>query len=209
MSTLECVTYHAVSMSFYTGYIRELFLNPLNVGEVVEPGAMSETGSLVCGAALRLTIKLDPDSFLITDAKFKATGCGYLIAAASVLTETLKEITIKEASTLPTLLEKVFTERLGEFPSEKKHCALLCRDALGAAITAFRTSSQTEWVDDEALICTCFGVSERTIENVIETSSLQTVAQVTRACNAGGGCGSCQPLIEDILDDYLRTRNQK
>lgn len=193
-------------MSFYTGRIRELFLQPLNVGEVAQPNAISETGSLVCGAAIRLTLKLDPDSHVIKDARFKATGCGYLIAAASVLTETLKDITIEEASGLPIILEGVFTEHLGMLPPEKKHCAVLCRDALGAAITLFRTSSQTEWAGDEALICTCFGVSETTIENVIESASLRTVEQVTSACNAGGGCGSCQPLIEDILDDYSRTR---
>lgn len=196
-------------MSFYEGRIRELFLHPLNVGEVLQPNTTGETGSLVCGASLRLTIKLDPDSRVITDARFKATGCGYLIAAASVLTETLKELRIEEASTLPTLLEDVFAEHLGIIPPDKQHCAMLCRDALGAAMTAYRTSSLVEWTGDDALICTCFGVSETTIENVIDSASLKTVEQVTIACNAGGGCGSCQPLIEDILDDYLRTRNHE
>lgn len=205
---LYLMPYHSSSMSIYTGRIRELFLQPLNVGEINEPSAMGETGSLVCGSALRLTIKLDPTSRFITDARFKATGCGYLIAAASILTETLKDITIDEAAVLPTLLERVFTDHLGKFPPEKQHCAVLCRDALGAAITLFRASSQTEWIGDEALICTCFGVSETTIEHVIESASLHTVDQVTAACNAGGGCGSCQPMIEDILDDYLRTRKQ-
>jgi NifU-like protein len=193
-------------MSYYSGKIRELFLNPLNVGENTQPDAVGQSGSIVCGAALRLTIGLSPASNKISDAQFKAGGCGYLIAAASILTETLKEITIEEASLLPTLLESVFEEHLGKFPPERQHCALLCRDALGAAMTAYRRSSLVEWKGDEALICTCFGVSETTIERVIESSSLSSVEQVTSACHAGGGCGSCQPLIEDILDDYLRTR---
>lgn len=196
-------------MSFYTGRIRELFLHPLNVGEINEPSAIGETGSLVCGAALRLTIRFDPTSQFVTDAKFKATGCGYLIAAASILTETLKEITLDEATVLPTLLERVFADHMDVLPLEKQHCAMLCRDALGAAITAFRTSTQTEWIGDEALICTCFGVSESTIERVIESGSLRSVEGVTVACNAGGGCGSCQPLIEDILNDHWRPINQE
>jgi NifU-like protein len=194
-------------MSFYTGRIRDLFLDPLNVGEVDQPDATGEIGSLVCGASLRLTMKFDTDSKRITDAKFKATGCGYLIASASVLTEMLKETTIEEASVLPTLLDTVFTDHLGPFPPEKQHCAVLCRDALGSAITLFRTSMFTEWTGDEALICICFGVSEKTIERVIQSASLRSIEQVTGACNAGGGCGSCHPLIEDILDDYLRTGN--
>ena len=195
-------------MSFYSGRINELFLGPLNVGDVLHPDATGESGSLVCGAAIRLTIKLDPLSRTVTNAKFRATGCGYLIASASILTEALKGATIDEASILPTLLEAIFAEHLGDFPLEKKHCAVLCRDALGAAMTALRTSSLVEWTGDDALICTCFGVSETTIERVIESASLQTVEQVTGACNAGGGCGSCQPLIEDILDDYLRTQTK-
>ena len=204
-----CTCVNSSLVSFYAGRIQELFLSPLNVGEADYSTATGEVGSLVCGASLRLTIKLDPSSRVITDARFKAAGCGYLIAAASILTETLKELTLEEASVLPTLLEGEFDEQLGKFPAEKRHCAMLCRDALGSAITAFRATSATEWVGDEALICTCFGVSETTIEGVIEAASLRTVEQVTAACNAGGGCGSCQPLIEDILDDYLRTRTHQ
>jgi NAD(P)H-nitrite reductase large subunit len=105
------------------------------------------------------------------------------------------------------MLDAVFTDHLGTFPPEKQHCAFLCRDALGSAITLFRTSTFTEWAGDEVLICTCFGVAEKTIERVIQSASLRSVEQVTSACNAGGGCGSCHPLIEDILDDYLRTGN--
>lgn len=194
-------------MSFYPKHINEYFLRPRNVGEVHEADAVGNTGSPVCGAAVRLTLRIDASSRKITEAKFKAAGCGYLIAAASVLTEILNDLTIAEATTLPTLLESIVAEQLGEFPLQKQHCATLCRDALGAAITAYRTSSQTEWNGDEALICTCFGVSEQTIERVIESAALHTVEQVTRACNAGGGCGSCHPLIEDILDDYWRTMN--
>jgi NifU-like protein len=58
----------------------------------------------------------------------------------------------------------------------------------------------TDWAGDEALICTCFFVSERTIEREIQTRGLATVAEVTRACNAGGGCGSCHQLIQEILE---------
>lgn len=193
-------------MSYYAGQVRQLFLHPRNVGEVHEADAIGDTGSLVCGAALRLTLKVDARSHHITEAKFKAAGCGYLIAAASVTTEFLSGITVEEATSLTAMLEDVIAEHLCDFPSEKQHCAALCRDALGAAMTGYRTSLQTEWTGDEALICTCFGVSEKTIEQHIQTDALHTIDQVTAACNAGGGCGSCHPLIEDILDDYWRTQ---
>jgi NifU-like protein len=195
-----------LQVSYYPPRINQLFLDPPNVGEVREPDARGDTGSIVCGAALRLTLKIDAASHRIVEAKFRAAGCGYLTAAAAVVTELISEITVEEAATLTPVLDELFVEMLEEFPLEKRHCAELCRDALGSALTGYRTSAQTEWIGDEALICTCFGVAERVIEATIESGALQSVNEVTRACNAGAGCGSCHPLIADILDDYWRTR---
>ncbi len=79
------------------------------------------------------------------------------------------------------------------------NCAALARDALLDAIREYSNAARDDWAGDEALICTCFFVSERTIEREIQTHGLTTVAEVTRACNAGGGCGSCHQLIQEIL----------
>ncbi len=188
-------------MSYYPARINEHFLNPRNTGEVSEADAEGEAASLTCGAILRLTLKIEPDSQLITDARFKATGCGFLIASASVLTETVKELAIGRAATLP---ETSITDWFDEFPQPKSHCAQLARDALLAALKNYHSRTREEWAGDEALICTCFGVSELTIEREIQAGSLRNLAEVTRACNAGGGCGSCHPLVEEILEDYWR-----
>jgi len=61
------------------------------------------------------------------------------------------------------------------------------------------------WNGDEALICTCFCVSERVIETEIAEKGLATVSEVIRACNAGGGCGSCHPLIQELLEASGKT----
>jgi NifU-like protein len=79
------------------------------------------------------------------------------------------------------------------------NCAALARDALLDAIREYSNAARDDWAGDEALICTCFFVSERTIEREIQIHGLATVAEVTRACNAGGGCGSCHQLIQEIL----------
>jgi NifU-like protein len=189
-------------MSFYTGQTQEHFLNPRNVGEVFNAEAVGSKGSFICGAFVRLTLNVDAGTYRITEAKFKAIGCGYLIAAASVVTETIKGLSIGEA----TNLSKVeITARLGEVPPHKTHCIALCHEALHAAAIHYRVTTLEEWIGDEALICTCFGVSENRIEDAIAARSLSTVEEVTGVCNAGGGCGSCQPLIQDMLDDYWRT----
>jgi NifU-like protein len=191
-------------MSYYPGSINDHFSNPRNVGEVEGEDAYGDTGSLVCGAVVRLSLKIDAASHMITAAKFKATGCGFLIASASLLTEIIKGMVLGDAAHLS---ESEIAEKFGAVvvPPDRLHCIALCCEALHEAAVHYRQTTLEEWAGEEALICTCFGVSEKTIERVIETRSLHTVKQVTGACNAGGGCGSCHPLIEDILEDYRRS----
>ncbi len=195
-------------MSFYPENINELFLAPLNVGETLNASAAGTVGSFTCGSVLRLTLKIDDSSHLIKEAKFKASGCGFLIAAASLFTEAIKGMKREDVARFcshPELLEDFFNEHFQHIPQERGHCFSLCRDALEAALNDYHNAVLEEWHGEEALICTCFGVSEKMIENVIKEKSLQSVFEVTEACSAGGGCGSCQPLIEDILDDYRRS----
>ncbi len=84
--------------------------------------------------------------------------------------------------------------------SEATSCVALASDALLNAIREYSNAARDDWAGDEALICTCFFVSESTIEREIQTRGLATVAEVTRVCNAGGGCGSCHQLIQEMLD---------
>ncbi|HEX8145140.1 MAG TPA: iron-sulfur cluster assembly scaffold protein [Pyrinomonadaceae bacterium] len=189
-------------MSFYPSSIQKHFDHPRHTGEVEGADAAGEAGSLTCGAVLRLSLRIDATARTIKEAKFKALGCGYLIACASALTETIREMPISKASVLS---ETAITDWFGGLPPERMHCAALCREALHLALADYHSAAYEEWAGEEALICTCFGVSEKSIERVIRTRSLRTIEQVTGACNAGGGCGSCRLLIEDILDDYWRT----
>ena len=190
-------------MTFYPSRIQEHFDAPRNTGDLLDADAVGEEGSLVCGAVVRLSLKVDAVAQTITDAKFKTLGCGYLIACASALTETIRDLPVSRAASLNT---DAITDWFGGLPPDKKHCARLCRDALHAALADYHSTMQEEWTGDEALVCTCFGISEQSIESVIRARSLRTIEQVTGACNAGGGCRSCHPLIEDILDDFWRTR---
>lgn len=87
---------------------------------------------------------------------------------------------------------------VGNIPNHE-HCPRIACEALVAAIREYSNAARDDWAGDEALICTCFFVSERTIEREIQQHGLTTVAEVTRATNAGGGCGSCHQLIQEIL----------
>lgn len=191
-------------MSVYQGQVRKHFLSPRNIGEVAEADAVGDVGSLQCGSVVRFTLRIDPASQRITEAKFKAAGCGVLVACASFLTERLQELTIGEAARLS---EEDLINAIGVVEPAKRQCITLCVEALYEAALDYRSKTLEEWTGEEALICTCFGISEKTIEREISTRSLNSIEQVTRACNAGAGCRSCHPLIEDILDDYWRTKS--
>jgi NifU-like protein len=190
-------------MHCYSGLAKEHFLNPRNVGALNGEAFVGRAGSFTCGAVVRVSLQID-EAQRIAEAKFKAAGCGYLVASSSFLTEQIQGKTTGEAAALAQSPASAISGPLGGFPEEREHCAALACEALLSAISRYSDSVRDEWSGDEALICTCFCVSETTIEREIETKGLRTIADVTKACRAGGGCRSCYSLIEDILADCRR-----
>ena len=186
--------------------VKQLSINPKNVGAVGGAEFVGKAGSLTCGATLRFSLAID-ESQRITDAKFRSAGCSYLVAANSLLTEQVKGRSTGEAAVLAQDPESSLIKMLGNCPTERAHCVLLACEALISAVKAYSDVVREEWPGEEALICTCFGVSERTIEREIRAGGLRTIEEVTRTCNAGAGCQSCYPLIEEILTQYSRERD--
>jgi NifU-like protein len=186
---------------FYPEKISEKFYAVGNVGSATSANAVATSATFVCGAGLRFSLRIEKDTKKIVEAKFKTSGCAYLIASADVLAEQLRGKKLNELSGLDKSgLQAQIKRELDEFPENRKHCLELCLETLQLAFADFRNSQIEEFTGEKALICTCFGVSEETIENMIKQKSLETVEDVTEASNAGGGCGSCQPLIQEILD---------
>jgi NifU-like protein len=165
------------------------FFNPRNVGDANEPRFVGRSASLTCGAHVRFSIQVD-EGHAISQARFRAAGCSDMVAAASLLTERVTGLSTAEAAEIT---------QHGALEGVDPRCAALACDALLDAIRDFSNAARDDWAGDEALICTCFFVSERTIEREIQARGLTTVAEVTKACNAGGGCGSCHQLIQEIL----------
>ena len=193
--------------NFYPEKISERFNQPKNVGDAKNANAVGTNATFVCGAVLRLTLRIEKDTKEIIEAKFKTNGCGFLIASADVLTEKIVCKKLNELHGLDkSVLRDVIESELERFENHRAHCLSLCLETLQNAFADFRASQVEEFAGEKALICTCFGVSEETIENSIRENSLETIEEVTDACDAGGGCGSCQPLIADILDVYWRER---
>lgn len=179
-------------MNVLSPLVAQEFLNPLNVGAIDGPDGLGEGASLVCGALVRITLRIADKK--IVDAKFKAIGCQLLVASASIITQEVRGKTTAEAAQIAR-------------SHSSKQCAAPCCAALVSAIASYSDSVRDEWTGQEALICTCFGVSEVEIEKEVGSASLRTVEEVTRACRAGAGCRSCYPLIQEILDVHWREKS--
>lgn len=181
----------------YTDKVMDHFLNPRNAGEMENPSAVGEVGSLACGDALRLFLKID-DKGVIQDARFQTFGCASAIASSSVLTEILKGKTVEEAE---KLTNKDIAAYLGGLPKEKMHCSVMGEEALAAALKNWRGEAAPSPAVEGRLVCKCFGVTEETIRRAIRENDLKTVEDITNFTKAGGGCGECAPELEAILAD--------
>jgi len=179
----------------YTEKVKEFFLKPKNIGEVENPDAVGDVGSIVCGDALKLTLKIDKETNKIVDAKFQTFGCASAIASSSALTELIKGKTIDDALKISN---QDIAEFLGGLPQEKMHCSVLGREALEAAVANYRGIPKA--VEEEGrLVCKCFNVTEEKIRKVAIENHLTTVDEITDYTKAGGGCGECRGEIEAIL----------
>lgn len=168
---------------------------PKFAGESENTNAVGTGASFVCGSFVRFYLEIEGK--IIKAAKFKSNGCGFAIAAADVLAEKIVGKNLTELHGLNDL--KIETE-LGKFPANRKHCLEICVDALSQAFADFRASQIEEFAGEKALICTCFGVSEETIEKIIIENEIESVEEIGEICNAGTGCGSCQFLIQELID---------
>lgn len=190
-------------VSYYPVKIEELFRSPEHVGAIENPAATGSAGARECGAVARLSLEIDPVDHLIGAARFRSSGCGYAVAALELLCSMLNGTTVPDAASLlgsDRAWNTFVIEQLGEVELGRRHCLALARDTLAATLRDHRSNYPEHAPGEEALICTCFFVSERTIEAAVRDHALTTIDEVTQSCRAGGGCGSCHPLIAEIID---------
>lgn len=155
----------------YTDTVKEHFLHPKNIGEIENPDAVGEVGSIVCGDALKLYLKVDKETGKIIDVKFQTFGCASAIASSSALTELVKGKTLDEALKISN---QDIAEFLGGLPKEKMHCSVMGREALEAAIANYRGQPLAP-KEEGRILCKCFDVTEEKIRKVAIENHLTTV----------------------------------
>jgi nitrogen fixation protein NifU and related proteins len=121
----------------YSNKVLDHYNNPRNVGSLDKSSPDVGTGMVgapECGDVMKLQVKVNPDTGVIEDAKFKTFGCGSAIASSSLATEMLKGKTVDEALSIKN------TEIVNELslPPVKIHCSVLAEDAIKAAISDYK-----------------------------------------------------------------------
>lgn len=127
-----------------------------------------------------------------------------MVAAADVLAGVIDGRHLADLHGLDAeRLGSSISEALGAVPADRAHCLEVCIGALRAAFAAYRSKCVEEFRGEKALICTCFGVTEDTIELCVEKDPGITVDEIGVKYRAGSGCGSCRMLIQEIIDDRM------
>jgi nitrogen fixation NifU-like protein len=117
----------------YSDKVVDHYNNPRNVGTLDKSSSEVGTGLVgapECGDVMRLQIRVNPETQVIEEAKFKTFGCGSAIASSSLATEWIKGRTVEDALAIKN------TDIVKELslPPVKIHCSVLAEDAIRAAI---------------------------------------------------------------------------
>jgi len=126
----------------YSDKVLDHYSNPRNVGSMDKSSADVGTGLVgapECGDVMKLQIKVNRDTNVIEDAKFKTFGCGSAIASSSLATEWVKGKTVDEALSIRNM--DIVKEL--SLPPVKIHCSVLAEDAIRAAIGDWKKKQQT------------------------------------------------------------------
>ena len=118
-------------MALYSDKVMDHFQHPRNVGKMEDADGIGEVGNAKCGDIMRMYIKVDPETQVITDVKFNTFGCGSAIASSSMATELIKGKTIDEAL---AVTNKQVVEALGGLPAYKLHCSVLAEESIKSAV---------------------------------------------------------------------------
>jgi NifU-like protein len=178
----------------YTDKVKDHFLKPRNVGELEGANAIGESGSLNCGDALKLYLKVNENERIV-DATFMTFGCASAVASSSALTEIIKGMTLNDAA---KLTNDDISDYLGGLPKAKMHCSVMGQSALKKAIADFRGVQILAKPGE--MVCECFDVTDLEIIEAVKTNGLKTTEDVTNYLKAGGGCGGCLDRIEEVIE---------
>lgn len=209
----------------YSDKVVQLFMDAVkgadgtHMGEVENPDGYGEHGSMICGDTLRFTFRVkkhptDPTQDIITEARYLTFGCTSAIASSEALC-TLLEHKKKTPIEALQVSNEDLVDFLGGLPEQKIHCSVMGAEALQSAVAdwahkrgvdlaAIVPDKVHEDEDEGRIVCNCYSVTEPYLRRKIRELGLRSIAQITHALKAGGGCTACHHApggLQDLLDE--------
>lgn len=189
----------------YTDKVRDYYRDPKHVGMIEDANAVAEVGSLSCGDALKIYLKIDENG-IIQDAKFQTFGCGSAVASAGALIDLIIGKNIEDAIKISN---QDIADYLGGLPEQKLHCSVMGQEALEAAYANYKGLEYVAHEEEDPIVCKCFGVPASKIKSLVKEHNVDSIQGVTNLCKAGGGCGMCRDDIQKIIDAELGVKMDK
>ncbi|MCK4806284.1 MAG: iron-sulfur cluster assembly scaffold protein [Candidatus Aegiribacteria sp.] len=189
----------------YSEKVKDHFMNPRNImfnDEDFEYDAMGKTGNIKCGDEMIFYLKIDPETLIITDCRWKTFGCASAIASTSVLSEMIKGMSLDDTYNISNV---DIMEELGGLPDNKVHCSVLGDKALQEAINNYYiTHGMEDRVHDtkSRIVCECLNVSEEEIEHAV-LEGVRNYYQLQEMTKVGTSCGKCEEDARERLTFYL------
>lgn len=209
----------------YSDKVLKLFMDAVkgeegtHMGELENPDGFGEHGSIVCGDSLRFSFQVeshptDPTRDIITQAHYLTFGCTSAIAASEALCCLLEEQGKTPIEALQ-LSNQDLVDYLDGLPEQKIHCSVMGAEALQKAVADWANKRGVDLAelipemahDDEdegRIVCKCFSVTEPYLRRKIAELGLKSIAEITNALKAGGGCTTCHHApggLQDLLDE--------
>lgn len=186
----------------YSDTVKDHFTNPRNVlmGDESEfPfNARGMTGNIKCGDQMLILLKIEND--VISDIRWKTYGCASAIASTSMLSETVKGMSIEEAYNIKP---QDLVDKLGGLPDNKIHCSVLGDKALRAAIDDYleKTNRKGLFKEEAVEICHCLGITDKDIETAFQNGA-RNWEELQQATKIGTDCGQCKTKALELLHEF-------
>jgi nitrogen fixation NifU-like protein len=183
----------------YSDTVKDHFTNPRNVLLDDESGfpadGRGQTGNIKCGDQMLMLLRIKDD--IITDVRWKTYGCASAIASTSMLSETIKGMSIQDAYQIKP---QDLVEKLGGLPEYKIHCSVLGDKALRSAIDDYLAKTGRAGALKEAAteICHCLSITDKDIEAAFQQGA-RTWEALQQATKIGTVCGGCKEKALELL----------
>jgi nitrogen fixation NifU-like protein len=186
----------------YSDTVKDHFMNPRNVlmeDEKEFPcDGRGQTGNIKCGDQMLMLLRIKDD--IITDVRWKTYGCASAIASTSMLSETIKGMSIEAAY---GIRPEDLVEKLGGLPDYKIHCSVLGDKALRSAIDDYLAKTGRRGMLKEAAteICHCLGITDKDIEDAFHKGA-RSWEELQQATKIGTVCGGCRERAMELLHSF-------